>query len=184
MDRLRKQIENSQERRLDNVSKKELFESNRHPQSANYYKEEWSFIKKKGARENIAYQLQYLEFMINLYNDYQIYLTVESLLCKNLMITISSIIESALTSIMEAGYDKITAGTNPDRNFKSMIDLAYAKGIFSRNMKYKLQGLRRVRNSIHLSSIDYQEHVAYEPEDVNNYLDLLDKFRMELSSAL
>ncbi|MBU2101132.1 hypothetical protein KKH05_00170 [Patescibacteria group bacterium] len=184
MDRLNKEIEDRGERRLDNVGKKELFDKDRHPHSANHYKDEWGFVKKKGARENIAYQMQYLEFMINLYNDYQFYLTIESLLCKNLMVTISSIIESALTSILEEGYSGITAGTNQDRNFKSMIELAYTKGLIGRNMKYKLQGLRRTRNSIHLSSIDYQEHTAYEPEDVNRHLDLLENFRNDLQENL
>ncbi len=184
MERLRKETPNPKERRLDNIEKKELFTKDRHPKSANYYKEEWSFIKKKGARENIAYQLQYLEFMTNLYNDYQFYLTIESLLCKNLMVSIASVIEAALTAILEEGYKPITAGTNLDRNFKSMVELAYAKGLIGRNTKYKLQGLRRIRNSIHLSSIEYQEHTAYEPEDVNKHLDLLDNFREELRESL
>lgn len=184
MDRLRKEIHSKSERKLDNVNKKELFEKGRHPQSANYYKDEWSFIKKKAARENIAYQLQYLEFMVNLYNDYQFYLTIESLLCKNLMVSISSVIESALTSVLEPEYGQITAGTNQDLNFKSMIELAYTKELINRNMKYKLQGLRRIRNSIHLSSVEYQEHTAYEPEDVNRYLDLLDSFREQLKEAI
>ncbi|MDD5710891.1 MAG: hypothetical protein PHV43_02205 [Candidatus Colwellbacteria bacterium] len=184
MERLRKKTPNPRERRLDNIEKKELFAKDRHPQSANYYKEEWGFIKKKGARENIAYQLQYLEFMINLYNDYQFYLTIESLLCKNLMVSIASVIEAALTAVLEEGYKPITAGTNLDRNFKSMVELAYAKGLIDRNTKYKLQGLRRTRNSIHLSSIEYQEHTAYEPENVNKHLDLLDTFREELRESL
>jgi hypothetical protein len=184
MDRLKKEILKSKDRRLDNLNKKELFTKDRHPQSANYYKNEWSFIKKKGARENISYQLQYLEFMVNLYNDYRFYLTIESLLCKSLMVSIASVIEAALTAILEEGYKPITAGTNLDRNFKSMLELAYAKGLINRNTKYKLQGLRRIRNSIHLSSIDYQEHAAYNPEDVNKHLDLLDSFREELRESL
>ena len=100
------------------------------------------------------------------------------------MVSVSGIIEAALSSILEEGYKNIRAGTNEDRNFQSMIDLAYTNGLISRSTKYKLQGLRRIRNSIHLSSIEYQEHVAYEPDDVNSYLDLLDKFHEELASAL
>jgi hypothetical protein len=184
MDRLKKEVSDPKERRLDNLGKKELFSKDRHPRSANSYKDEWSFIKKKGARENIAYQLQYLEFMINLYNDYQFYLTIESLLCKHLMVTIASVVEAALTAILEEGYKPITAGTNLDRNFKSMVELAYANGLIGRNTKLKLQGLRRTRNSIHLSSIDYQEYAAYGPEDVNKHLDLLDNFRGELKESL
>jgi hypothetical protein len=184
VDRLQKSAPSSQERRLDNLGKKELFAKDRHPQSANYYKDEWDFIKKKEARENIAYQLQYLEFMTNLYNDYQFYLTIESLLCKNLMVSIASVIEAALAAVLEEGYKPITAGMNPDRNFKSMLELAYDKGLIGRNTKYKLHGLRRIRNSIHLSSIEYQEHVAYGPDDVNKHIDLLENFQQELRESL
>ncbi len=184
MDRLRKQVHNAQERRLDNLSKKELFEKSRHPQPASYYKDQWGFIKKKAARENIAYQMQYLEFMVNLYNDYQIYLTIESLLCKHLMVSIAGIIEAALAATLEEGYEGIGKSLNQDRNFQSLINLAYASGLIGNGMKRKLQGLRRMRNAIHISSLEYQEHAAYEVEDVNRYLDLLEEFRLELEKVL
>ncbi len=38
--------------------------------------------------------------MVNLYNDYQIYLTVESLLCKDILATVGGVVEAAL-------FDKI-----------------------------------------------------------------------------
>ncbi|MDP3953724.1 MAG: hypothetical protein Q8P99_02810 [bacterium] len=184
MDKLRKQIHNPQERRLDNLDKKELFEKSRHPQSASHYKDEWGFIKKKAARENISYQMQYLEFMVNLYNDYQIYLTIESLLCKSMMVSISGVIEAALAAILEEGYKEMGKDFNPDRKFQSLINLAYVNGLISTNMKRRLQGLRRIRNAIHISSLDYQENAAYEVEDVNRYLDLLEEFRLELERVL
>ncbi|PIR98676.1 MAG: hypothetical protein COT88_00185 [Candidatus Colwellbacteria bacterium CG10_big_fil_rev_8_21_14_0_10_41_28] len=184
MDRLKKQIHNPKERKLDNLDKKELFDKSSHPKSANEYKDEWSFIKKKSARENIAYQMQYLEFLVNLYNEYQIYLTVESLHCKTMMIVIAGVVEGALSSIIGEGYKNVSLGLNQDKNFQSLIDLAYTNGLIGYGMKRKLNGLRRMRNSIHISSIDYQEHVAYEPDDVNRYLDLLDEFRDSLRKAL
>ena len=184
MDHLKKQIHNVKERRLDNLDKKELFLKSRHPQSASFYKDQWRFIKKKAVRENIAYQMQYLEFMVNLYNDYQIYLTIESLLCKQLMVSISGIVEAALRTILSEGYKSIGESANQDRNFQSMINLAYTNGLIGDGMKRRLQGLRRVRNSIHIGSLEYQEHAAYEPEDVNRHLDLLESFREELGEAL
>jgi len=184
MDRLIKQVHNPKERRLDNLDKKELFEKSRHPHPANFYKDQWKFIKKTSARENIAYQMQYLEFMVNLYNDYQIYLTIESLLCKNLIISISSIIEASLASILEEGYKDAGEEYNPDKNFGNLINQGFKDGLIGNGMKRRLQGLRRLRNTIHLSSIDYQEHVAYEPDDVNRYLDALEDFRKELEKAL
>ena len=184
MERLKKQIHNLKERRLDNLDKKELFGKSRHPQSAAFYKDEWKFIKKKSVRENIAYQMQYIEFMVNLYNDYQIYLTIESLLCKQLMVTISGVVEAALLSILSEGYKSIGESSNQDRNFQSLINLAYTNGLIGDEMKRKLQGLRRVRNAVHISSLEYQEHVAYDPGDVNKYLDLLESFRKELEKAI
>jgi len=184
MERLKKQIHNIKERRLDNLDKKELFAKSRHPQSAAFYKDQWSFIKRKSVRENIAYQMQYIEFTVNLYNDYQIYLTIESLLCKQLMVAISGVVEAALLSILSEGYKSIGESSNQDRNFQSLINLAYTNGLIGDDMKRKLQGLRRVRNAVHISSLEYQEHVAYDPGDVNKYLDLLESFRKELEKAI
>ena len=184
MDRLKKQIHNPRERRLDNLDKKELFEKDRHPQPAAYYKDKWSFIKKKAARENIAYQMQYLEFMVNLYNDYQIYLTIESLLCKHLMVSVAGVVEAALAAVLEEGYKEVGKDFNQDRNFQSLINLAFASGLMGNGMKRRLQGLRRIRNTIHISTLDYQEHVAYEVDDVNKFLDLLDDFCLELKRVL
>ena len=72
-------------RKADNADKKALFAKDKHPHPAAYHKEQWAFISDIGLRENIAYQMQYLEFLVNLYNEYQIYLTVESLLCKDIL---------------------------------------------------------------------------------------------------
>lgn len=184
MERLKKQIHNIKERRLDNLDKKELFSKSRHPQSAAFYKDQWRFVKRKSVRENIAYQMQYIEFTINLYNDYQIYLTIESLLCKQLMVAISGVVEAALLSILSEGYKSIGESSNQDRNFQSLINLAYTNGLIGDDMKRKLQGLRRVRNAVHISSLQYQEHVAYDPGDVNKYLDLLESFRKELEKTI
>ena len=88
MELLVKNIEDKEDPRKDNSDKKTLFDSERSPKAANEHKDKWSFIKNKAIRENIAYQMQYLEFQIHLYNDYQIYLTIESLIFKNIMAVI------------------------------------------------------------------------------------------------
>ena len=85
MELLVKNVENKENPRQDNSDKKQLFERGRRPRSAAEHKEDWSFIEDESIRTNISYQMQYLEFQVLLYNDYQIYLTVESLSCKNIM---------------------------------------------------------------------------------------------------
>ena len=100
------------------------------------------------------------------------------------MVAISGVVEAALLSILSEGYKSIGESSNQDRNFQSLINLAYTNGLIGDEMKRKLQGLRRVRNAVHISSLEYQEHVAYDPGDVNKYLDLLESFRKELGRAL
>ena len=63
-------------RKADNSDRKELFAKDKRPHPAAYHKEQWAFISDISLRENIAYQMQYLEFSVNLYNEYQIYLTI------------------------------------------------------------------------------------------------------------
>ena len=102
MEYLRKTIINIEDRRKDNSDKKELFTKTRHPHPAAFYKEQWEFIEDVAVRENISYQLQYLEFMVYLYNDYQLYLTMESLLCKDIIVLVGGIIEAALFDLIQS----------------------------------------------------------------------------------
>ncbi len=164
-------------RHEDNADKKSLFEKSRHPKSANLHKDDWSFIKETRARENIAYQMQYLEFLIYLYNDYQIYLTIESLLCKNMMVIIAGVVESALFDLANQSCEKANLEFDTTTNPIKLIQEAFDLGIIDKEMKDSFHNLRRIRNLIHLEGIGYQEHDAYTIEEVNNYLEILEKFR-------
>ena len=128
MELLTKSIEHDDHKQDDNSDKKELFSKERHPKKAIEHKEEWSFVESEKVRDNIAYQHQYLEFMIFLYNDYQIYLTVESLLCKNIMVTIASIIESALFDLVEQA-PRLTRVTDSNRIIQSAVALGGTNNI-------------------------------------------------------
>lgn len=164
-------------RHEDNADKKPLFEKDRHPGPANSHKDDWSFIKDARARENIAYQMQYLEFLIYLYNDYQIYLTIESLLCKNIMVIIAGVVESALFDLSNQSFEKGNLELDKTTNPIKLIQDAFDLGIIDKEMKDNFHNLRRIRNLIHLKGIEYQEHDAYTIEEVNNYLGILEKFR-------
>ena len=76
MELLHKTIVDPDDRRHDNGDKKALFEKEQHPHTAAFHREQWAFIADETIKENIAYQMKYLEFLTRLYNEYQIYLTV------------------------------------------------------------------------------------------------------------
>src|SRR3989338_4034843 len=125
MELLRKTIINPADRRKDNSDKKELFLKDRHPHTANFYKDQWLFIEDVTVRENIAYQMQYLEFMVHLYNDYQIYLTIESLLCKDIIVTIGGIIEATLFDLIASARKRAGMGEGERTDFTVLLGQAY-----------------------------------------------------------
>jgi len=176
MEILKKNIENKEDPRQDNSDKPQLFSKERRPRTANEHKDEWSFINDTAIRENIAYQMQYLEFQIHLYNDYQIYLTIESLMCKNIMTIIGGVIESALNNLVsshikDGGYlfdDRIT--------FLQLIDDSHKFEIINNSLRDDFHELRKKRNLLHLSSISYKEHSAYTIEEANYYINTLNNF--------
>ena len=185
MEPLKKTIERTEDKRMDNSDKKELFNKSRHPQSAKSYEKEWSFIEFAPARKNIAYQLQYLEYMINLYNDYQMYLTIESLHCKNMMITIASIMECALYDLLyQLTTKKSDIYFDEKEDFFSMIDLGFRGGLLDGRMKNLLHELRKARNFVHISSLEHKEYEAYNIEQVNSYIMLLDNFKSRVKGKL
>lgn len=178
MELLKKTISHSEEKKQDNSDKKELLPKGRHPQSAQTYREEWFFIEYVPARENISYSMQYLEYMVNLYNDYQMYLTIESLHCKNMLITMASIMECALYDLLyQLSRKRNDIGFDEREDFLYLIDLGFRSGLLDGSMKNLLHELRKVRNFIHISSLEHKEYEAYNIDQVNSYLLLLDNFQ-------
>ena len=182
MELLKKTIEHDEEKREDNSDKKKLFSKNHHPRKAVEYKEDWLFIKDDKLRDNIAYQLQYLEFTVYLYNDYQIYLTIESLHCKNIIVTIASIIESALYDLIEQASQKIDYNMEERRDFAFLIKLAYEMDYIDKDIKNDIHELRKMRNRMHMSGTGFQEYNAYTVEHANYYIGVLDRFRKMMNN--
>src|SRR3989338_10906583 len=165
MELLKKSVLNAEDRRKDNSDKKELLAKDRHPATANFYKNEWAFVEDVMTRENIAYQMQYLEFTINLYNDYQIYLTVESLLWKNIIITVGGIIEAAIYDLIASDRKRHGLKMDGRTDFTVLLGQAYHDHHFiDRDMWHYLHELRKKRNLVHLKGADFQEHAAYTIE--------------------
>lgn len=181
MELLKKTILDSVDKRNENSDKKELFPKDRHPQTAAYYKEQWAFIEEMGVRENIAYQMQYLEFMVHLYNDYQIYLTIESLLCKDIIVTVGGIIEAALFDLIASAKKNAGLAMGERTDFTVLLGQAYNEYKFiDRDMWHFCHELRKTRNLVHLKAADFQEHTAYSPEEANEAIKKLEEFRMKL----
>lgn len=169
-------------RRKDNADKKQLFAKEHHLHPANYHKEQWAFISDTGLRENIAYQMQYLEFLVTLYNDYQIYLTVESLLCKDIIGTVGGIVEAALFDVISNAKNKagIAMGTRTD--FTALLGEAYHSfKLLDRDTWHYFHELRKVRNYVHLKAADFQEHTAYTVDEANEAITQLERLRESLS---
>lgn len=181
MELLKKIIQHNEEKRHDNSDKKELLTKGRHPQSSQKYRDEWYFIEYVPARENISYHMQYLEYMVNLYNDYQMYLTIESLHCKNMLITMASIMECTLYDLLfQLSRKKSDVGFDEREDFLILIDLGFRQGLLDGNMRYLLHELRKVRNFVHISSLEHKEYEAYGIDQVNTYLTLLDNFQKRM----
>jgi hypothetical protein len=185
MELLKKTIKHLEEKKMDNSDKKELLATGKHPKSAKYYQEEWSFIEFVPARKNISYQLQYLEYMINLYNGYKMYLTIESLHCKNIMIAIASVMECALYDLLyQIARKRSDVGFYEKEDFLSMIDLGFQGGLLDNQMKNLLHELRKIRNFVHISSLEHKEYEAYNIEQANIYIALLDNFKNRVKKKI
>ena len=166
--------------RPEGSRKKDLFPKERHPHLAKYYKEQWSFIADLHARDNISYQMQYIEFLTSLYNDYDLYLTAESLLAKTMMIEIASVVEAAIKDIMAQWAKKANINIS-SKIFDELIDMARDSNMIDDNMQKLFHELRIMRNAVHLTGIQARECYLYKIEAVNEYLKALDKFRLETS---
>jgi hypothetical protein len=178
---LQKQISDAVDRRNDNSDKKPLFEKGAHPASANSYKDQWGFVVDSAVRENIAYQMQYIEFMVRLYNEYQVYLTIESLLCKDIMVAVGGIIEAALFDGIFEARKKLGLPMGERTDFTILLGQAHHEyGLLNRDLWHFFHDLRKVRNNVHLRAADFQEHNAYTIDQANECLKKLEEFRIAL----
>lgn len=159
--------------RRDNSDKKSLFREGRKPRTAEEHREEWGFIKDDTLLDNISYQMQYLEFQILLYNEYQMYLTLESLHFKNIIGTIGGIIESALSDLVWQRREKARGRVQGEPTFMDLIDEAYKLKVIGQGLRKQFHVLRKERNLMHFSDIAYQEYSAYTIGQANAHIEAL-----------
>ncbi|MGI6484270.1 MAG: hypothetical protein ACOX0R_01415 [Candidatus Dojkabacteria bacterium] len=149
------------------------------------WREEWEFIDDDDnddddvLRRNISYHLQYLDFLIRLYNHFYIYATIESLLCKNILVNTNSIIEASLE------YTVKKASNNPESieriKYLDLINIAARDyQIISSDIAVLLHWLRKQRNLQHFQSGENRELDNYSIDDANKAIKLLESYRKQL----
>jgi hypothetical protein len=120
--------------------------------------------------------MQYLEYQVHLYNDYQMYLTLESLHFKNIMTTLGGVVECALYALVSQAADEGGYMFDERTPFIRLIDDAFDIKIIDRELKDYFHALRKMRNFVHISSLDFREYAAYDIDETNRYLDALNRF--------
>lgn len=167
------------DRRQDNADKKALFAKEHRPQAATVHKNQWALVSDTMVRENIAYQMQYLEFMVNLYNEYQVYLTIESLLCKDIIVTVGGIVEAALFDLIQSALAKKGLPMGERTDFTVLLGQGYHDyGFLTKDLWHFFHNLRKVRNNVHLKAADFNEHTAYTVDQANECIKKLEEFRV------
>lgn len=179
MELLRKTVTDPNDHRNDNDDKKPLFTKEHHPNTAAFHREQWSFIEDVALCENIAYQMQYLEFLVYLYNDYKVYLTLESLLCKDIIVTVGGVVEAALLDIIQSARKKAGMPIDSRSDFSTLLGQAYHEyGLLTKDLWHFFHDLRKTRNNVHLTAADFKEYAGYTIEQANECIKKLEEFRV------
>ena len=143
----------------------------------------WDFVSDPKIQRNIGYQLQYLDFLVSLYNSYNIYLTIESLLIKNINVNINLIIEAVLYYCVKyLDGEKVQEGNQEEYSYSVLIGKAYHEhNLISKNLWHTLHELRKQGNSRHFQNEDEFELEKYVIKNGNDAIDILEEFREEIS---
>jgi hypothetical protein len=182
MELLRKTITDPKNHRHDNADKKLLFTKEHCPNTTAFHRKQWSFIEDTAVRKNIAYQMQYLEFLVHLYNDYQIYLMLESLLCKDVIVTVGGVVEAALLDLIQSVRKKAAMPMESRTDFIMLLGQAYHEhGLLTRDLWHFFHDLRKTRNKVHLTAADFKEYAGYTIGRANECIERLEKFRIAVS---
>lgn len=97
-------------------------------------------------------------------------------MAKHLKITIAGISESALFNLISQVEEKYDYKLDERTEFLKAIDSAYKAKLIDMEMRDAFHGLRKIRNSLHLTGTTYQEHQAYTVEMVNKYVKMMNRF--------
>lgn len=151
------------------------------------YDNAWSFIEDANLRRNIAYNVHYVAQLLSLHHNYDIYGSFEKSIFKTIIITIGSIIEASLISLLNNEYsfeiDKQTGNLvegnnriNKGSGFTELINTIDMKRFLPLGILNGIKELKEARNTIHLTKFDNPEYKSLNEDIVNKYLLLLSSF--------
>lgn len=179
-----KNIEDKENPRNDNSDKLKLFPNSPSFLIAREQRKDWDFIKNDGVARNISYQLQYIDFSIRLYNEYQIYLTLESLLFKNVLISINSIVEAALYEAIKQIRERSELEDEWRKDLTALLGQAYHEyKLIDKDLWHFFHDLRKERNNLHLHALTEREYERYNFTQANEALVKLEELRKSLDSV-
>lgn len=108
---------------------------------------DFEFLEYGTRKRNLAYQVQYLEFKIQVLKNYSIYGSIRGAMLRDIVITVTNIMEYILFTSLCAVY-----GEDPkNHKFPSMIGQARRKGLISRNLAADMNKIDELRNKLHPS---------------------------------
>jgi len=125
------------------------------------------FLEYSTCKRNLAYQIQYLEFKINILRSGNIYGAVRACLMRELVITITNIMEYLLFISLRTIY-----GDDPRPNeFPHLVGQAKSNNLISKELAKDLIKIDKLRNKLH-------------PSQQNKELDINSFTKGEVYSAL
>ena len=141
---------------------------------------ELDFLQYCTQKRNLSYELQYLNFLKELNDNYEIDKGLRSIFIRNIIICINNIIEYLLIISLSQIYNKSVKAIKSDR-VKSLIDQAKRNNIITKEFSKRLKFVNEKRNKIHpLKQIELD--VKYFNEsDLQECIDVLDLLIAKLS---
>jgi hypothetical protein len=168
--------------------------------TVNPIKDEWAFIWDDPLRYNVAYALQDVHFGILLVNEYNVYWTPEAMIFKHAIVQVDPRVHEVLGKEWVwidskeiplpgvtlpvgqravTGLQRMVTKEQLDRNAKMQVLIRAARktGIVDEAMAAEVDDLRKLRNRIHIKTLEGPECTYYTSKMANDALDLLERFR-------
>ena len=131
------------------------------------------FLKYSTRKRNLAYQIQYQDFLLKLLESYYIYGSLKNILFRQYVVTVTNIVEYLLFVSLHQIYGKAPKTHKIPR----LIGQARSKKIISRELGRDLNKINDLRNRIHPSKqknhLDINSFNKNEVQSCSNILDKL-----------
>jgi len=141
---------------------------------------EYNFLQYGTRKRNLAYQLQYLEFKLSFLYKYKVYGSIEKIMCREIVISITNIIEYLLFVSLREIYK------HDPKNHKlpSLIGQARRKDLIKQEIAKELNEIVKLRNKLHPSKQKKELDInCFTIRNVNSCMHALSTLRDELRNA-